>query len=181
MSGENVPAWYVVRGVFGKAADLHRHLQSVGRESFFPMCYRKKGITKKTVPAIPNLCFVRGTHREVMAIIDAPVEEMHGLSQYLAPCKDVATKEIMCVPDGEMKRFMDAFTIIGEEAVWLDPKTLNLKKGDHVRVIGGQFEGVEGYIKRIFGQQRVIVTLQDFAAIATAYVPTPLVERIGEE
>ena len=33
-------------------------------------------------------------------------------------------------------------------------------------------------IKRILGQQRVVVTLHNFVAIATAYVPSYLIERI---
>ena len=177
-SGKNIPSWYVVRGVFGKAAAFHRYLQENGRESFFPMRFRKGKTTQKPIPAIPNLCFVRGTRSEVYALIDAPLNQMHGLSQYLTPCIDPATKQIMCVPDVEMQRFMDAFSIIGDNAVWLDPKTLNLKEGEHVRVTDGRFKGIEGHIKRILGQQRVVVTLQNFVAIATAYVPSHLIERI---
>ena len=175
---QNVQGWYVIRGVFGKAKALHSILQAENKLSFYPLRYVIKDRTRKLVPAIPNLCFVRGTLEEVYSIIDAPLEERNGLSHYLTPYIDPATNKIMRVPDGDMERFISAFTIIGEQAVWLDPCTLDLKKGDRVRVLDGPFKGVEGYIKRIYGQQRVIVALKNFAAIATAYVPTPLVARL---
>lgn len=178
-SGEQNPVgWYVIRGVFGKAKTLHETLCAENVESFYPLRYVVKDQVRKIMPAIPNLCFVRGTVDEVYSIIDAPIEKRNGLSHYLTPYIDPATDKIMRVPDADMQRFINAFTIIGEQAVWLDPATLNLKEGDTVRVIDGPFKGVEGNIKRIYGQQRVIVALKNFAAIATAYVPTPLVVRI---
>lgn len=175
---QNQQSWYVIRGVFGKAKVLHSVLQSENKLSFYPFRYVIKDRQRKLAPAIPNLCFVRGTLDEVYSIIDAPLEKYQGLSHYLTPYIDPATNKIMRVPDDDMERFISAFSIIGEQAVWLDPTTLDLKKGDRVRVLDGPFKGVEGYIKRIYGQQRVIVALKNFAAIATAYVPTPLVARL---
>ena len=77
-----------------------------------------------------------------------------------------------------MDRFISAFKQIGRHAIWLDPKTANFRKGDYVRIIGGDFKGIEGHLIRCYGQQRVAVELSGIVAIATAYVPPPLVEKI---
>jgi transcription antitermination factor NusG len=50
--------------------------------------------------------------------------------------------------------------------------------GDRVRVIGGQFVGVEGRVARVAGEQRVVVELQGVCLFATAYVPSAFLQKI---
>ena len=170
--------WYVVRGVFGKAQALHRVLSERGVRTFYPMLRRKDMVEVRLVPAIPNLCFVYGTRSFVLDIIDH-LENEAQLCRYLVPYIDMSTRQMVSVSDAEMQRFQRAFQQIGAEAVWLDPSRLHLSAGDYVRVTGGYLKGLEGYITRCKGQQRVVVTLGGVAAIGTIYIPTPLVERIS--
>ncbi len=169
--------WFVIRGVFGKAQELHQALDSRNIPNFYPMRYRKGDIHRKLIPAIPNLCFVHTTDDQVFHIIDN-LEGHQSLCQYLTPYIDPITQRIMTVPTEQMERFISAFNIMGDRAIWIDPQTANYRKGDRVRIVGGNFKDIEGHIVRCYGQQRVAVVLEGIAAIATAYVPTPLLEKI---
>ena len=48
---------------------------------------------------------------------------------------------------------------------------IQYKLGDHVIVTEGDFEGIQGRVARIAGQQRVIVELFSGCLVATAYIP----------
>lgn len=169
--------WFVIRGVFGKAEELHQVLDEHGIKNFYPLRYRRGDIHRKLIPAIPNLCFVHATYETTFHIIDN-LEGRQDLCRFLTPYVDPITHRIMTVPDEQMNRFISAFNIMGEHAIWIDPRTANYKKGDNVRIVAGKFKGIEGHIVRCYGQQRVAVVLDNIAAIATAYVPTPLLEKI---
>lgn len=46
-----------------------------------------------------------------------------------------------------------------------------------VRVIKGAFEGVEGRVARVTGQQRVVITLEGLCIVATAYIPSAFLTK----
>jgi len=50
--------------------------------------------------------------------------------------------------------------------------------GEKVRVINGHFKGLEGYIKRIKKDRRLIVTIEGVVAVATEYIPRDFLEKI---
>ena len=54
----------------------------------------------------------------------------------------------------------------------------NLKKGDKVRVIKGDFAGIEGELIRVKGHKRVVVRLEGVVSLATAYIPGSFLEKI---
>jgi ribosomal protein L24 len=47
-----------------------------------------------------------------------------------------------------------------------------------VRVIDGQFTGVEGRVARAAGEQRVVVELEGVCLFATAYVPSAFLRKL---
>ena len=54
----------------------------------------------------------------------------------------------------------------------------SLKKGDKVRVIKGDFAGIEGELIRVKGHKRVVVRLEGVVSLATAYIPGSFLEKI---
>lgn len=46
-----------------------------------------------------------------------------------------------------------------------------------VRVMDGEFAGVEGRVARVSGQQRVVVEVEGVCLIATAYIPSAVLEK----
>ena len=65
-----------------------------------------------------------------------------------------------------------------QQVVYLDPTTINLKRGQRVRITGGVFEGVEGEFVRIKDDRRVVVVIQGLMAVATAFIHPSLIEQI---
>ena len=53
--------------------------------------------------------------------------------------------------------------------------------GEPVRVIDGPFKGAEGYIRRIKGNRRLVVTIQGICAVATSYIPQCFLQKINKE
>ena len=53
-----------------------------------------------------------------------------------------------------------------------------MKKGDKVRVIKGDFAGIEGELIRVKGHKRVVVRLEGVVSLATAYIPGSFLEKI---
>jgi transcription antitermination factor NusG len=66
--------------------------------------------------------------------------------------------------------------ILEKTFILQDPE--NLKGGEKVRVIKGEFAGVEGELYRIKGHKRVVVRLGDDVAVATTYIPKECLEKI---
>jgi transcription antitermination factor NusG len=66
--------------------------------------------------------------------------------------------------------------ILEKTFILQDPE--NLKGGEKVRVIKGEFAGIEGELYRIKGHKRVVVRLGDKVAVATHYIPKEFLEKM---
>lgn len=58
-------------------------------------------------------------------------------------------------------------------------ENIQYKLGDHVIVTEGDFEGIQGRVTRIAGQQRLIVELFSGCLVATVSIPKKLMEKIN--
>ena len=70
-----------------------------------------------------------------------------------------------------MDNFIKLTSIDDEHILLIDEENGTYKQGDYVRIIDGQFKGIEGRVTKITGQKRVIVELPGICSIATAYIP----------
>ena len=77
---------------------------------------------------------------------------------------------------------MDIFILVsssGEQGLeYFTADDRKFHEGEHVEVIDGPFKGAEGYIHRIKGNRRLIVSIEGVCAVATAYIPQPLLKKI---
>lgn len=72
-------------------------------------------------------------------------------------------------------------TSIEDKGMELLPEgTVEYQVGDHVRVVDGVFKGAEGYVKRIQGRKRLIVSIEGIAVVATSYIPRSFLESIED-
>lgn len=88
---------------------------------------------------------------------------------------NLETRQLLVVPDKQMHDFMFLLDF-SEDAVQVLNE--NLRQGDRVRVIKGEFAGIEGELIRIKGHKRVVVRLEGVFSLATAYIPGAYLERI---
>ena len=150
--------WYPLRITYSRELALKNYLDSKQIENFIPMRYeyivRNECKIRKLVPAIHNLVF--------------PI-------RYIMDCE---TQQPITIPDVQMRSFIAVAGNCDQQVVYLDPTTINLKRGQRVRITGGVFEGVEGEFVRIKDDRRVVVVIQGLMAVATAFIHPSLIEQI---
>jgi len=134
-------------------------------------CYVPKRYVIKTLngrklrtlqPAIANLIFVYASWNEMI--------ELKQTLNYLQFQTQVIQKKrhVMVVPDDEMEQFIRVTEIAQEDISYYRAEELDTAKGQLVRVIGGNFNGVEGKLMKITGkrQKRVVLQLEGVLAVA---------------
>ena len=84
------------------------------------------------------------------------------------------------ISDHEMSIFKMVTSDGNPDLEYMDPGAISFKKGQHVRVTGGLFEGAEGYIQRIHGNRRLVVAIEGVVAVATSYIPSCFLEKIDD-
>ena len=75
-----------------------------------------------------------------------------------------------------MEDFIRISSIHDDRVMFLEYNDYLRHVGKRVRIIEGQFAGVEGVIKRIKNNRRVVVQIEGIAAVAITYVPTRALE-----
>ena len=88
-------------------------------------------------------------------------------------------KEIIDAHNVEvMDNFIKLTSVKNPHIIPVTSENIQYKLGDHVIVTEGDFEGIQGRVARIAGQQRVIVELFSGCLVATAYIPKEAIEHI---
>ena len=168
---DNELHWYVAN-TCRQEKKIKQRLDSMGIENFIPfqqIARKIHGVDKLIeVPVIPNLVFIHTTFKSCMSLIQEYAFDM----RYL---RDPETGNFLIVPDKQMNDFMFLLDFSKE---MVEVVNENLKKGDKVRVIKGDFAGIEGELIRVKGHKRVVVRLEGVVSLATAYIPGSFLEKI---
>lgn len=153
------PHWYAMNVFFNKTAAVIPLLAADEIGYFWP-----KSVAK-------NLLFIRST---ASYVLDLRKRINCHNKLFLKP----GSFDPQPIPDREMDLFIRVSSVdeMGMEIVEVD--YAKLIQGQKVRVIGGPFEGAEGYIKRIHKDQRLVVCIEGVVAVATSYIPRALLEPV---
>ncbi len=168
--------WFPMRITYHREMKIKALLDEMGVENFLPMHWEmvetKNGGKKRTLlPAIHNLIFVRST-QEFLTELKMTREEFAPMRYMMKRSLSSGEKsEIMLVPDQQMENFMRVASVQDDRVMFLDNSDYINKIGQRVRVVEGYFSGVEGVVKRINKNKRVVVQLEGLAAVAIAFVP----------
>jgi transcription antitermination factor NusG len=122
--------------------------------------------------------FIYATEQAVGVLMQHPRNLM--LNYYYNHCtiNQFGLNPPLTVSYAEMQNFILATGKPREHVKILGRELCRFQGGDRVRVIGGQFVGVEGRVARVAGEQRVVVELQGVCLFATAYVPSAFLQKI---
>ena len=168
---DNELHWYVAN-TCRQEKKIKQRLDSMGIENFIPfqqIARKIHGVDKLIeVPVIPNLVFIHTTFKSCMSLIQEYAFDM----RYL---RDRETGNFLIVPDKQVNDFIFLLDFSKE---MVEVVNENLKKGDKVRVIKGDFAGIEGELIRVKGHKRVVVRLEGVVSLATAYIPGSFLEKI---
>ena len=166
-----------MRVTYHREMKIKALLDEIGVENFVPMRYElvetKSGKKKRMlVPAIHNLIFVRST-QEFLTHLKMCRKEFSPMRYMMKKSSSEDKKdEIMIIPDTQMDNFMRVASVKDDRVMFLDNNEFINKVGQRVKVIEGYFAGVEGVIKRINKNKRVVVQLEGIVAVAIVFIPT---------
>ena len=164
--------WYAAKVKYQTERKVKVWLDEQDIENFVPfrtvLIERNGRKTKREKPVVPGLLFIRTNYRIACAL---PVESRVKMV-YL---RNLENHQLLVVPDKQMQDFMFLLDF-SESTVQLNNE--NLRRGDRVRVIKGDFAGIEGELVRIKGHKRVVVRLEGLFSLATTYIPGAYLEKI---
>ena len=142
-----------------------------------PFIYERKTI-------VASLLFFRSTLQDALQVkADFERSMMFSLKGDLLQAMlymTVDRKAPAVIPDSQMKMFRMVCDSGAEGLEFFsDESIVNFKQGDRVRVTQeGPLQGVEGYIKRIKKDRRLLVAIEGFVAVATAFIPPKYLEKV---
>lgn len=90
-------------------------------------------------------------------------------------------KEPLVIPDAQLESLRIICEAREQDTIVSATDIAKFRIGRKVRVTAGPFAGVVGRVARFKGQQRVGISFNGFAAVATAYVPTGMMELLEDE
>jgi transcription antitermination factor NusG len=164
--------WYAAKVKYQTERKVKTWLDEQAIENFIPfhtvLIERNGRKIKREKPIVPGLLFIRTNFQTAYAL---PVESKIKMV-YL---RNFENHQLLIVPDKQMQDFMFLLDF-SESVVWI--KNTNLKRGDRVRVIKGDFVGIEGELIRIKGHKRVVVRLEGLFSLAMTYIPSAYLEKI---
>ncbi|MDR1169685.1 MAG: UpxY family transcription antiterminator [Prevotellaceae bacterium] len=168
----NIEHWYAARVKYRTEKLIKNFLEKKGIKHFIPFQtvfkeHKGKRIQREK-PVISCLIFVNTDYSTAVSI---PYKSGFVVS-YI---HDSDTKGFQIIPDKQMQDFM--FLLDYSDSIIRIPN-YKLKKGDRVRVIKGNFIGIEGELIRIKGHKRVVVRLEGLFSVATTYIPGGYLEKI---
>lgn len=185
ISSDSSQQWFVFRATYGREGKAREIIAREGVQVYMPTMRVKVMVAgvPRTVqkPLVPNMLFVWCTQAQA----DTFIKEHPDLPKFLryyynhVVVNPDGTNPPLVVPDKEMENFIRLTSVDSDHIKVVDPSQCRYRSGDRVRVIKGAFEGVEGRVARVTGQQRVVITLEGLCTVATAYIPSAFLETIG--
>lgn len=175
--------WFVLRATYGRAIKAYHIITDDNEEAYIPMRYVLKKMCGKMkrimVPLLPNIIFVYASVEYVSSLVkDNPKASF--INYYLNHFKqdDSGKNPPLTVGYNEMMNFIRVTSIINEHIKTVESSQCRYKSGDLVKIVDGDFKGIQGKVARVAGQQRVIVEIEGLCLVATAYIPTAFIEPL---
>lgn len=194
VSVENVPSrnkqWFVLRVSYGRIIKAKPFVEAKGFECYVPMRYkevRKQGKKRiKTEPLLSSFLFVHATAEQVETLlyeIKVSTDESRNLLSYYFDHTyqrqdNPDRNPPLIIRDEAMDNFIKLTSIKNPHVIPVTSENIQYKLGDHVIVTEGDFEGIQGRVARIAGQQRVIVELFGGCLVASAYIPKEAMRKV---
>ena len=169
--------WFVM-SAYRQEKKAEAELLARGLKCFVPKRYVVKTLNGKKFrtlhPVVPNLVFLYASWNEVIALKKS-IEYLQFQTRVIQQ-----KRQVMTIPDKEMEQFMLVAHQVEQELVYYRPEELCVSGGEHVRVVGGSFNGVEGRLVKVAGkrQKRVVIEIEGLLALAVTVENPEYIEII---
>lgn len=175
IQGSKAMNWYAAKVKCQTERKMKAWLDERAIENFIPFrtvwIERNGKKIRREKPIVYGLLFIRTNYQTATAL-------MLESSVKIVYLRNLENHQLLIVPDKQMQDFMFLLDF-SESAVQIE--NTNLKRGDRVRVIKGDFAGIEGELIRIKGHKRVVIRLEGLLSLATTYIPSAYLEKIEEK
>jgi len=157
--------WYVM-SAYRQEKKAETALNTYGVRCFVPKRYVVQTIHGKKVrslqPVVSNLVFVYASWNEIIDL----KQTMDYLQFQTQPIQQ--KRRVLVVPDAEMEQFIRICEQTEADICYYRPEEIDSAQSQLVRVIGGNFNGIEGRLTKIIGkrQKRVVLQLDNLLAVA---------------
>lgn len=144
-------------------------LQRLNIEHYLPLKWSQRiygGHTRRVLVPVLNMIFVHSSQEEItrQKMFNA---ELSYLRYKMNVSRNADTpSEVIVVPDREMNNFIRATQIDDNRMEYLTYTDFFDKEGKKVRIVDGDFAGIDGEIKRIHKNRVVVVCIRGIAAVA---------------
>jgi len=171
--------WFPMRVTYHRELKIKVMLDQLSIENFLPMRYelvetKNEGKKRLLLPAINNLIFVHTSQ--------AVLTELKMTRKEFSPMRYITKKslhndgiaEIMTVPTKQMDNFIKVASVQDDRVFFLNYDEIQGINGKRCKVIDGYFAGVEGTIKRISKNKRVVVQIDGVVGGVLGTRPFPI-------
>lgn len=179
--GPNDEAWYAMRVTYGRELKIQAAMNGKF-ETFIPKCYKTVERFGKRhyelTSCISNLLFVYGTKNQIEEERQKQAEIKNDKKWHLLNFIMNHENKMITVPNKQMEDFIRVSNLPAEELIPLELREGESLTGQRVKVIDGPLVGIEGFIKRIEGNKRVVVTIDGMLATALKFISPSLLTKI---
>lgn len=174
-----VKQWFVFRISYNRYKIARDFLEENHVEYYMPMKVTLSKGKRNNEPLIPNLIFALVCENTAKKLIENnPRNSVLSYYYNHFETNEFGKNPPLVVQDAEMSNFINVTSVDNEHIMLVEPSKCHYRNGDRVRIIGGDFKGVEGKVARLSGQQRVVVEIHGLCLVATAYIPSAFIEPI---
>lgn len=170
--------WYALKVHFNRMSPLTSWLDEAGIRYFIPMHtverYSGGKIEYSREQLVKSLLFVCCTP-------EAFSRTRARFAGNVTPYYDRTEGRWLTVPDKQMEGFIALCDFKDSGLEYLGRDEGKYHQGDRVRVTEGVFKGLEGHIKRIRHDRKLVVTIEGIAAFATGHIPPAFLEVVGQD
>lgn len=168
--------WFPMRVTYGRTLQVLHKLEEHGLRCFVPRSTKvqkvKGHIQEREVAAVSGLLFVFSSMEQLLAIKRGyiwanPLRFMVHRKVHTPE----APAEVITVPDQQMEQFIRVASVPNEQVFFLTADELDGKVGRTVTIVDGPFKGVQGVLRRVKGNRRVVVEIEGVGGICIQFVP----------
>jgi transcription antitermination factor NusG len=168
---ENQAFWFAARTRANQELGLRDALKKLEITHYLPTHIVTRRISDRVkrveVPVINNLIFIQTTKQQAFALVKDYALKLHYI-------RDIETGGLLVVPDKQMEDFMFVLDLSPES---IRQSCETYAPGDKVRIIKGDFVGVEGEMVRVEGKTHVVLRIPQVLVVSVK-VPKGYLEKI---
>lgn len=183
---KNTVHWFPMRVTYNRELQVKDFFDRIGVECFIPMRYvpveGKHPRHQVLRPAINNLIFVHATRASIteMKMTRSELAPLRYMMQPVLGADRYTERTILVVPDKQMEDFMRVASVTDNRVFYMDNLDFVGKPGQRVKIVEGEFAGIEGIVKRVKKNKVVVVQIEHVAAVAIAFIPSAFIVPIED-